>query len=92
MALFALSPLQPKLTTFPKPETPVTEHASAGFSYSLVRSDGRTLLESTCKKCGESNIVSRLDGSLEEWEKKHSRHHNPVGTPMPPGCSLQRLT
>jgi len=42
-----------------------------GFEHKLVRSETRTLIESTCKKCGLSKEVSVSDGSLHQWEGSH---------------------
>jgi len=45
---------------------------SPGFDHEMVFAESRTLITSTCKKCGESRIVSTADGSLEGWEKGHA--------------------
>ena len=34
--------------------------------------DGRLVIKSTCKKCGESNLVSVRDRSLAKWELQHA--------------------
>lgn len=52
----------------------------SSFSYHLVETDGRMMLESTCKKCGASKLVSDRDGSLREWEMKHSEQCRPVNS------------
>jgi hypothetical protein len=42
------------------------------FSRTLVRIDGRLLIESKCTECGEWRVVSTLDGSRDEWETGHT--------------------
>lgn len=42
------------------------------FSRSLVESGQRTMIESRCPVCGETQIVSAYDGSLMEWEQTHA--------------------
>jgi hypothetical protein len=34
--------------------------------------DERTLIKSTCQKCGAAKIASHADDSLEKWESNHS--------------------
>lgn len=46
------------------------------FSYLLKEVDNRILIEDTCKESGASKLVSIFDGSLEEWEEKHSEKHD----------------
>jgi hypothetical protein len=33
--------------------------------------NGRSRIISTCTRCGESQVLSRYDGSLEKWEREH---------------------
>jgi hypothetical protein len=33
--------------------------------------DGRVVIKSSCRKCGESKLVSIRDGSLAKWESQH---------------------
>jgi hypothetical protein len=42
-----------------------------GFERKLAHEGLRTLIESTCRECGVSRLVSMADGSLERWEKEH---------------------
>jgi len=50
---------------------PQIDTSSDKFEHELTRSEGRVLLRSTCRHCGASKVVSRADGSLEEWESEH---------------------
>jgi hypothetical protein len=34
--------------------------------------ENRAVIKSTCKKCGESKLVSIRDGSLAKWEAQHT--------------------
>ena len=42
-----------------------------GFDHRLAHEGERTMIESTCKECRVSRLVSVLDGTLERWESKH---------------------
>lgn len=42
-----------------------------GFDHVPTPYDGRLLIKFTCKKCGASDLVSRLDDSLLKWESSH---------------------
>jgi hypothetical protein len=41
------------------------------FTRSLVRTELRLMILSTCLTCGEGRLVSSADGSLDEWEDGH---------------------
>jgi hypothetical protein len=41
------------------------------FDHLHIKTEGRLLIQSTCKGCGKSRIVSKHDGSLEQWEDGH---------------------
>jgi hypothetical protein len=41
------------------------------FHRELASESGRTLILSTCLKCGATNKCSIMDHSLELWEKSH---------------------
>lgn len=53
--------------------------ASPGFTHTLVQLNERILIVSACCLCGMSELVSRADGSLEEWEITHAAQHKPAG-------------
>lgn len=53
--------------------------ASPAFTHTLVQLNERILIVSACCICGASELVSRADGSLEEWEVRHSEQHEPAG-------------
>ena len=46
------------------------------FRHIHIRTEGRLLIQSTCKGCGKSRIVSKHDGSLEQWEDTHQCEEN----------------
>lgn len=62
----------------------MVEQAHTEFSYRIVECDRRTLLGSTCRECGAAKLVSDMDGSLAEWEEKHSEQH---ATPLTPSAA-----
>ena len=41
------------------------------FSLTSVRTESRLLIQSTCRQCGASRLVSMHDGSLDKWENEH---------------------
>ena len=41
------------------------------FTRTLNTVDMRLLIESSSNGCGQSNLVSEFDGSLERWEEQH---------------------
>lgn len=41
------------------------------FEHQLVDLELPQLIRSICKECHASRLVSRLDGSLEKWEREH---------------------
>ncbi len=41
------------------------------FGHSVVRTDGRLMILSTCTRCNQDRLVSMHDGSLEAWETNH---------------------
>ena len=41
------------------------------FVVTLVQNVSPLKLRSTCRLCGESQIVSAADGSLQEWQDRH---------------------
>lgn len=59
-------------------EAPLMKIASSAFNHTLVRLDERILIQSACCICQASELVSRADGSLEEWEEWHSAQHEPA--------------
>ena len=44
----------------------------AQFARKLVRTVNRLMIESTCRNCGAASIVSDHDGTLEDWEERHT--------------------
>lgn len=47
---------------------------ASAFENTLARDDeGNVLIESTCKRCKDSRVVSVRDGSLNRWESTHTR-------------------
>lgn len=62
--------------------------ASPAFNHALVRLDQRILIESVCSRCGASELVSRADGSLEEWEGAHAAEHESLDQNGQPACAL----
>lgn len=46
---------------------------SSAFENKLARDEeGNVRIESICKRCGDSQVVSVRDGSLESWESNHT--------------------
>lgn len=43
----------------------------APFTHSIRYLGMRIVIASTCSRCGETQIVSHGDGSLERWEREH---------------------
>ena len=43
----------------------------AAFSRTLERSGSRLMIRSACANCGASQLVSKHDGSLADWEDGH---------------------
>jgi hypothetical protein len=41
------------------------------FLRTATRDGFRVMIQSTCAGCGETRIVSHVDGSLEKWEQEH---------------------
>lgn len=41
------------------------------FSRSVIRTEGRLMILSTCTRCNQGHLVSAHDGSLEAWEENH---------------------
>ena len=41
------------------------------FTRTLIKTDGRFLVESACERCGMSKLVSYYDGSADAWESEH---------------------
>ncbi len=41
------------------------------FAHSVVRTDSRVMILSVCARCDRGQLVSRADGSMDEWEKNH---------------------
>lgn len=41
------------------------------FEHQLVDLELPEMIRSTCKECHAARLVSRLDGSLEKWEREH---------------------
>lgn len=44
---------------------------AVAFTRTLERSGSRLMIRSACAQCGESNLVSKHDGSLQDWEDGH---------------------
>lgn len=42
------------------------------FTHTLERSGSRLMIRSICASCGNSKLVSKYDGSLQQWEDSHS--------------------
>jgi len=50
----------------------MSDPARPDFSHAPAYADEhRVLIKSTCKKCGESALVSIIDGSAKKWELMH---------------------
>jgi hypothetical protein len=47
------------------------EIVAGKFAHALCLKAGRALIESVCRVCGQSQIVSADDGSLQRWEREH---------------------
>jgi hypothetical protein len=62
------------------------ENQSIPFAHSVIRTDGRILILSTCPRCEKGRLVSLCDGSLKEWE---TTHHCLERSPTP-ATSLQQ--
>ena len=45
--------------------------SSPSFTRSLVPHGSRLMIQSVCVRCGASRLVSKHDGSLENWEGGH---------------------
>jgi hypothetical protein len=43
----------------------------SAFAHTEVTTNGRLLIQSTCRQCGKSRMLSCQDGSLELWEDFH---------------------
>lgn len=41
------------------------------FTRTLERSGSRLMIRSVCAACGDSKLVSKHDGSLQDWEDGH---------------------
>jgi hypothetical protein len=41
------------------------------FKETLLKTETRMLILSTCKKCGAAKLVSAYDGSRKEWQDNH---------------------
>lgn len=41
------------------------------FTRTLERSGSRLMIRSVCAGCGDSKLVSKHDGSLQDWEDGH---------------------
>lgn len=78
--------LQPRLTldwTNIKPvlrATPVIEQVISAYTRNLKKIAELSLIESTCKICGEVRLASHADCSLEDWERDHSLQHDAAGS------------
>lgn len=48
-----------------------TTLSSAVFEHKDAWREGRVIIESRCRRCGASALVSHADGSLEQWEREH---------------------
>jgi hypothetical protein len=51
----------------------------AAFTHTLERSESRLMIRSACADCGQSQLVSEHDGSLQEWEDGHRCELSPPG-------------
>jgi len=51
--------------------------ADRPFARSMVKSDGRLLILSTCMRCGKGKLVSSHDGTLLDWEIHHQCERRP---------------
>jgi hypothetical protein len=43
----------------------------AAFTRTLERTGSRLMIRSVCATCGDSELVSKHDGSLQDWEDGH---------------------
>jgi hypothetical protein len=52
---------------------PADQNPGSGrsFDHRLAHDGFRTVIESTCRDCHVSRLVSMADGSLEKWEREH---------------------
>ena len=55
----------------PYPMSSDHSNSRSRFTYKIVAADERTMVLSTCAQCGACKKCSKLDGSLEKWEKSH---------------------
>ena len=55
------------------------------FLRTHVRMEERLLIQSTCKACGRTKVVSSADGTLQDWENNHrcQKPSAPVQRPSP---------
>jgi hypothetical protein len=53
------------------------------FTHSIIRTDLRLLILSTCTACGRGKLVSNLDGSLIGWETSHQCEKRPPSVHLP---------
>ena len=42
-----------------------------GFNDFLIHVESQLLIRSVCSACGQSQIVSAMDGSLYRWKEQH---------------------
>lgn len=55
---------------------------SDSFSHTPVRLERQLLIYSMCLACRVGKLVSRVDGSLKEWEDGHQCRKNPALVPV----------
>ncbi len=69
----------------------------AAFTRTLERFEARLMIRSMCAQCGDSMLVSRHDGSLQEWEDGHRCHFSgqkkkgPASAPGPRELHLRKV-
>lgn len=56
------------------------------FLRTHIRTEERLLIQSTCKACGKSQLVSNADGSLQNWESTHDCKQVANGRGNPPAA------
>jgi hypothetical protein len=71
--------------------------SAAAFTRTLERSGSRLMIRSACASCGDSKLVSKVDGSLQEWEDGHrckladQKRKGPVSATGRPELRLRKI-
>lgn len=51
--------------------SPLPANSHRTFAHSPVYEASRVMVLSICGRCGDSQVVSWHDGSLQHWEREH---------------------